>query len=421
MGRKQLLQQNLRRHQNNPLQPPSLQPGPLKTRQQKDLNQPLNSQHHPKDHNRQQQVTLRQPMCLLQRLKFQQQLSELQKQPKRLFHRIRPLTLPQKPLRLTLQLHLKQQQLRRFLHKLPIQLRRVRPTVTIALVSLHAHLPALTCMAHLAAVKCGCMDDSGKKYDFGDVWYSRHCMEKCKCEKRRGVGKISCEEQEECSRDAVCLQNNNGEYVCEKTDFSDCTINKDPEYRTFDDRKHGFEGEHSYVLVQTNHLPNTLQSIYIEGINGYSEDHEDSSEERRRHDDDDDDSDEDSKEDSDEDSDEDKESVLRALKIRVYNHTVVFKPSRRVVVDGNRVDTPVSPSSGLKIQKRRYRLYLQTDFGLSVEFDGKGKAEIMLPHVYKHKVGGLCGNFDGHRHNDFMKPDGTQTRSVQEFGESWRV
>ncbi|CAL9688745.1 unnamed protein product [Knipowitschia caucasica] len=269
--------------------------------------------------------------------------------------------------------------------------------------------------------KCGCMDDSGKKYDFGDVWYSRHCMEKCKCEKRRGVGKISCEEQEECSRDAVCLQNNNGEYVCEKTDFSDCTINKDPEYRTFDDRKHGFEGEHSYVLVQTNHLPNTLQSIYIEGINGYSEDHEDSSEERRRHDDDDDDSDEDSKEDSDEDSDEDKESVLRALKIRVYNHTVVFKPSRRVVVDGNRVDTPVSPSSGLKIQKRRYRLYLQTDFGLSVEFDGKGKAEIMLPHVYKHKVGGLCGNFDGHRHNDFMKPDGTQTRSVQEFGESWRV
>lgn len=262
------------------------------------------------------------------------------------------------------------------------------------------------------------MDSNGKKYEFGDVWYSSHCSEKCKCEKRRGVGRIECDEKDECDGKAVCLQNNNGNYYCEKTDFSDCSINQDPEYRSFDNKKHGFEGEHSYVLVQTKNLPDNLQSIYIEGINGHDEDEndDDSSEERdsRQARDDDDD-------DSDESSEEDKEGVLRALKIRVYNHTVVIKQNRKLVVDGRSVDAPLSPSPGLKIKEHSSRIYLTTDFGLSVELDRRSKAEITLPDLYKRKVGGLCGNFDGHKSNDFMKPDGTQASSTQEFGDSWRV
>ncbi|XP_078029437.1 uncharacterized protein LOC117271873 isoform X3 [Epinephelus lanceolatus] len=276
--------------------------------------------------------------------------------------------------------------------------------------------------------QCGCVDRNGTKHHFNEVWYTDHCHQKCECEKDDGVGEIDCDDDDECNGNAVCLQNEEGDYYCQSTGFSECTITGDPEYRTFDKMKHDFEGEHSYVLVRTNNLPNNLPHVYIEGINTAHDDddshhHDDSSSEedqsRRVRDEDDDDDDDDK---HDDDSDENEEHHrLQELKIRVYDHTVEFKKHRRLMVDGRRTNTPASPAAGLKIWERSSRIYLRTDFGLLVEFDGHSTAEITLPRTYKRKVGGLCGNFDGQKQNDLMKPDGTRARGVQEFGESWRV
>ncbi|XP_056149882.1 zonadhesin-like [Lampris incognitus] len=272
--------------------------------------------------------------------------------------------------------------------------------------------------------QCGCVDRNGNKHTFNEVWYTNHCSQKCKCEEDDGMGKIDCDDKDECDGGTACLQDEMGHYHCSSMGFSQCTIRGEPEYRTFDDMKHKFEGEHSYVLVQTTGLPNNLPEVYIEGINAHTPDNrrgddshdENSSEEHDSHRDRDDD------EDDDEDSNERKDRHrLRQLKIRVYNHTVEFRKNRKLVVDGRRSHGSVSPSGGLKIRERSSRIYLKTDFGLSVEFDGSSRAEIILPHTYKRKVGGLCGNFDGRKKNDLMKPDGSQANSVAEFGESWRV
>ncbi|KAM4605275.1 zonadhesin [Polymixia lowei] len=260
--------------------------------------------------------------------------------------------------------------------------------------------------------QCGCVDQNGNKHHFDETWYTNHCSQKCECEEDDGVGEIDCEDEDECDGDSVCLQNEEGQYYCESTDFSDCTIERDPEYRTFDDMKHEFEGRHSYVLVKTTGLPND------DDDDSSSEEHDSHGDSRHRYDDG----------EGEGDDGEARENRrrgghhgLRELKIRVYNRTLLFTKNRRLVVDGRITRTPVSPAGGLKIWKRSSRIYLKTDFGLSVKFYGHGRAEITLPHTYKSKVGGLCGNFDGKKKNDLMKPDGSQAATVTEFGNSWRV
>ncbi|KAL6468240.1 hypothetical protein MHYP_G00239170 [Metynnis hypsauchen] len=270
--------------------------------------------------------------------------------------------------------------------------------------------------------ECGCQDDNGNNHYFGETWYSPHCTQKCECKRKGSQGELKCKDKE-CDGNEVCLMSEQGEYSCKSADFSKCSIDDDPEYKTFDNFKHKFKGKYSYVLVQTSNLPNNVPEVYIEGINQKSreqenrdEDYDDEDLDVRERGDDGDRSEE--EDDSSEEDDDD--GRLRALRIRVYNHTVEFREGRKVMVNGVLARAPVFPTPGLKILEHSSRLYLQTDYGLLAEFKGKGEAEISLPDTYKTKVGGLCGNYDGKKNNDLMKPNGQQA-NVNEFGESWRV
>ncbi|XP_056598963.1 zonadhesin-like [Triplophysa dalaica] len=246
--------------------------------------------------------------------------------------------------------------------------------------------------------ECGCKDSHGNIHSFGEVWYGSHCSQRCECE---DDGEIECEDYE-CDGNEICHVTEQGQHMCQKAAFSKCTIDDEPEYRTFDKMKHKFKGKDSYILVQTTNLPSNIPDVYVVTVNKKVKDKS-------------------SEEDSSEEDDDD--GRLRAIRIRVYNHTVDFKKGRKIMVDGLSVRAPISPSGGIKIWDRSSRVFLKTDFGLFVEFDGKHKAEITLSHVYKIKIGGLCGNFDLNfvEINDMMKPNGEQARNVKEFGESWRV
>uniref|UniRef100_H3DCU4 VWFD domain-containing protein n=1 Tax=Tetraodon nigroviridis TaxID=99883 RepID=H3DCU4_TETNG len=243
---------------------------------------------------------------------------------------------------------------------------------------------------------------------FDEEWYTSHCSQKCECEEEDGMGEIECDDEDGCDENAVCLPNQDGDYYCQSTGFGECTITRASEYTTFDSLKYNFNGEHSYVLVKSKNLPPYLQDVYVEGITTRIHDGSDSSEEENSH--------RSSEEDDDKEEDSDEQGGhhrLHELKIRVYNHTVEFKNKLRVVVDGRHVIPPVSPSAGLKIYKRFLHVYLKSDFGLLVRFNKYGATEIILPHVYRRKLGGMCGNFDQQRQNDWMKPDGTLARNVR--------
>nr|XP_055049654.1 MAM and LDL-receptor class A domain-containing protein 1-like isoform X2 [Misgurnus anguillicaudatus] len=320
--------------------------------------------------------------------------------------------------------------------------------------------------------KCGCVDSNGDIHDFGDVWYGGHCSQRCKCEYDDG-GEIECEDHE-CDEDEICHMNEEGDYSCQDTEFSKCTIDDKPEFKTFDSMKHKFKGKESYVLAQSSGLPSNVPEVYVVSINkktkGESSDEgmssgmgrgksseednssnksskedssseenksskEDSSSEENKSSKEDSSSEENtsskedssseenksSKEDSSSEEDNNNKGRIRVIRIRAYNRTVDFKKDLKITVDGLSVRPPISPTKGMKIYERSSRVFLKTDFGLTVEFNGKGRAEITLSHVYKKKIGGLCGNFDDSSKNDMMKPNGKQAKDVKEFGESWRL
>ncbi|XP_043990493.1 zonadhesin-like isoform X2 [Gambusia affinis] len=254
--------------------------------------------------------------------------------------------------------------------------------------------------------KCGCIDRNGETHQFNEVWYTSHCRQKCECEEDDGEGKTDCKDIDGCEDDAVCLQLETGKYYCKSTDFGECIIQGDPLYKTFDKLKHDFSGRNLYVLVRTKNLPKNLPEIYIEGTNACTDD---SSEETER------------SEISGDDEEEEHKRILQDLKIKVYNHTVELKHKRKVFVDGQRIKASGSAAPGVEIQMQSSRIYLKTDFGLSVKFSGHCKTDIILPFLYKRRVEGLCGNFDGRKTNDKVKPDGTIAKNTQEFGKSWSV
>ncbi|XP_077204093.1 IgGFc-binding protein-like isoform X4 [Paroedura picta] len=235
--------------------------------------------------------------------------------------------------------------------------------------------------------ECGCRDKNGTYHKVGESWVTPHCTQKCRCPPG---GVLQCQSFG-CEAGEVCQLKNNGKYSCKPTGFGKCLVSGDPHYMTFDGLLHHFQGRHTYVVAARQpSAPARLEDFSIEGENKAQ-------------------------------AGSGGITFLKGLRITVYNHTVLFGQGKRVVLDGVQTVPPAQPHEGLRLQLRATRIFLETDFGLSVTFDGAENSDITLPNTYKKKVEGLCGNFDGKHKNDFTTPDGSLVKDVDTFGESWRV
>ncbi|KAM4693724.1 zonadhesin-like [Discoglossus pictus] len=234
--------------------------------------------------------------------------------------------------------------------------------------------------------QCGCRDSKDNYYEIDESWISPHCTQKCECKKGN---KIQCKNFG-CDS-GICSLNKQGKYNCRPTSYSKCTIAGDPHYRTFDGLMHHFQGKDSYTLSQTtSDLSDILEPFNIESRNEplYSFN---------------------------------PFTIIKEMRIEVYNHVIIFKQKKVVVLDGVKILPPIRPHAGIYIYQKPTRIYLETDFGLSISFDGDQNADVILPITYKNEVRGICGNFDGTKVNDFTRPDGIQVNDVTNFGESWKV
>ncbi|KAG7497745.1 zonadhesin-like [Solea senegalensis] len=262
------------------------------------------------------------------------------------------------------------------------------------------HLPPTTCVAGcqcdagfvlsdnncVALDRCGCLDSDGEYHDVGDSWLTGKCADSCTC---KPGGKITCVDHT-CNSNSICALDKDGDLYCKPTKFDRCTISGDPHYRTFDAFSHHFQGPYTYILAQGHNLLSNQPNLVIRGKN------------IRR-------------------GGNRRVSFLDQMYTDVYGVNVRFLQRKTALVNGERVAPPLSPVDGLTITMNSNYVQLTTDFGLTVRFDGNSRGEIILPSTYRHSVRGLCGNYDGLTRNEYMKPDGKLVRSLNEFGESWRV
>ncbi|XP_008303994.1 zonadhesin, like, partial [Stegastes partitus] len=275
------------------------------------------------------------------------------------------------------------------------------PPTCSDLFPIFCHLPSTTCVEGcqcnagyvlsdgkcVRLDQCGCLDSSGEYYDVGDSWLTDKCAESCKC---HSGGEIKCKDHK-CKSNSLCTLDKYGDLQCQPTEFSTCRVAGDPHHRTFDGFTHHFQGPYTYVLTQTNdELDDSLLPLTIRGKN------------IRR-------------------GGNKRVSFLDEMYIEVYGVDIRFLQKNTVLVNGERVAPPLSPVDGLSITENSKQVQLTTAFGLTVRFDGKSRGEIILPGTYENAVRGLCGNYDGNKNNEYMKPDGTVIRDLEDFGESWRV
>ncbi|KAI5609967.1 zonadhesin isoform X2 [Silurus asotus] len=233
---------------------------------------------------------------------------------------------------------------------------------------------------------CGCVDSKGEYHDVGDSWVTEHCVQKCTCSQG---GVLSCK-RFQCGSTSICALDNDGERYCRPEYFDKCTISGDPHYRTFDKFNHHYQGPYTYVLTKDHDLPRFLTPLTVRGKNA------------RR-------------------GGNNRISYLHEVYVEVYDVSVRMLQKKRLLVNGERVSPPLSPNQGIKISLNSRYLQLTTDFGLTVRFDGNMQGEVILPSTYKTHVRGLCGNYDSRSNNEYVKPDGSLTRNLNEFGDSWRV
>lgn len=87
-----------------------------------------------------------------------------------------------------------------------------------------------------------------------------------------------------------------------------------------------------------------------------------------------------------------------------------------------RWNLPVSLNDGkVKLFQKGLFVVLETDFGLTVQYDWTQYTAVTVPDSFAGSVCGLCGNFNSKDEDDLTTPSGSVARSVTALAESWRV
>ncbi|ESO93621.1 hypothetical protein LOTGIDRAFT_119262, partial [Lottia gigantea] len=171
-----------------------------------------------------------------------------------------------------------------------------------------------------------------------------------------------------------------------------CKATGDPHYRTFDGKKYNFQGDCTYVLVQS--IDESGLDPFIVKANNYKK------------------------------KPTARVSYTRWVSLDYAGHTYKLDWKRKLIIDGQRTCAPYEDEEvGISIEQCGNDLVIKTKFGLEVRYNGMHNAYVLASTKLMHKVEGLCGNYNGKSSDDLrLRANFPGTASVSQtdnFGNSW--
>ncbi|XP_053269553.1 alpha-tectorin isoform X17 [Pleuronectes platessa] len=231
--------------------------------------------------------------------------------------------------------------------------------------------------------QCGCSFE-GRYYSSGQtVILDNNCGRRCSC----SVGRMTCRSHS-CSPLESCRVEE-GERGCRPNSYATCLTRGPGSYQTFDGLMYQYPGACRLTLAKVMglsahpHFMVTAEKV-PRGQRGFA----------------------------------------RLLKFEAEGTQVSIEManSSTVQVDGQQIRLPFSSASN-RIQiyhSSIHSIIIRTSFGVTVQTVWPHFVRITAPGVYNGSLGGLCGNYNGHSHDDFRTPNGILVNSSQVFGDSWR-
>ena len=64
---------------------------------------------------------------------------------------------------------------------------------------------------------------------------------------------------------------------------------------------------------------------------------------------------------------------------------------------------------------------IDTDIGVTVQFDGVYNVFVTLSARYRGKTAGLCGNYNGNSNDEFVDVNFRRAHSIDHFANSWKI
>ncbi|XP_029656725.1 BMP-binding endothelial regulator protein-like [Octopus sinensis] len=220
----------------------------------------------------------------------------------------------------------------------------------------------------------------------GDKWQRDVCTA-CECRD----GHVHCT-MEECNNTLKCPKGYKLQLtpdtccpVC--VEEAICTVFGDPHYRTFDGKIYNFQGRCKYVLARD--CVDRTFSIKVQNDARLTSDF----------------------------------SWTHRVTILLPNFRVTLQQKLIVKVNRRRIKLPFRSVTAptMWIRQEGHSVVMNAPNGMQVVWDGDSFLEITVPSMFKKKLCGLCGNYNGDPTDDLIGKKGVTYYNEQEFGDSWRT